>query len=129
MFVFSDRMYENLKKLVQIVLPAISSAYFALAEIWGLPDPEKVVGSLAVLSTFLGICLGISNKTYEALNVSDVGVIRVTEDQEGKQTFSLEVNGDPLDILNRTEVKFKVQKESVVVEAEPPKKRTSRSTK
>jgi hypothetical protein len=113
MFVFSDRVYEILKKLVQIILPAISSAYFGLASIWNLPEPEKVVGTIAILTTFLGVCLGISNKTYSALNVGEVGTLQVTEDQEGKMIFGLEVNGDPLDILDRNEVKFKVNKTTV----------------
>jgi hypothetical protein len=110
MFVFSDRVYEILKKLVQIILPAISSAYFGLASIWDLPEPEKVVGTIAILTTFLGVCLGISNKTYSALNVGEVGTLQVTEDQKGKMIFGLEMNGDPLDILDRNEVRFKVNK-------------------
>ena len=112
MFLMSDKLYERLKKLTLVILPAISALYFGLASIWGLPEPDKVVGSIACLQVFLGACLGISNSTYKALDAGNIGDVVVTEDKTGKKTLSFEANGDPLDILEqRSEVKFKVRKQ------------------
>lgn len=128
MFVMSDKMYNGAKKLVQIYLPAISALYFGLANIWGFPSPDKVVGSIAILTTFIGVCIGISNKTYEAMGGGNVGTIVVTEKLDGGRSFSLEVNDETgLDHLETMDsVSFKVDKE--VVKQVAPKKAT-RATK
>lgn len=108
MFMFNPQTYELLKKLVQVILPAIGSAYFALANIWGLPAAENVVGTIAVITTFLGICLGISSSTYNKLDAAFDGAIVVTRKENGAKLFSLEINGDPEDIEKFGSLKFRV---------------------
>lgn len=111
MFILSDRLYNGAKRFVQIILPAISALYFGLAQIWGFPDPEKVVGTIACVQLFLGICLGISSKTYNDLNAGEVGQLVIIQDELGHKTYSLELKGDPETIDNKDEVTFKVLKE------------------
>ena len=60
----SNKVYDILKFIAQIVLPAIGTLYFGLAQIWGLPYGEEVVGTIAVVDTFLGAILGISTSNY-----------------------------------------------------------------
>ena len=60
----SDKTYNILKKVAQIVLPAAGTLYFALAGIWGFPYGEAVVGTITAVDTFLGVCLGISKASY-----------------------------------------------------------------
>lgn len=62
--VFSDKVYDVLKKIAQTVLPAMGTLYFALAGIWGFPYGEQVVGTIAAIDTFLGVCLEVSSKNY-----------------------------------------------------------------
>lgn len=109
MFILSDKMYTRGKKLVQVILPAISALYFGLATIWGFPEPDKVVGTIACVQLFLGVCLGISNKTYNAMGGSDVGKLMVSYDEAGKINYLLEVKGDPIDIQTKDQVTFKVE--------------------
>lgn len=59
-----NKVYDWLKWIVQLVLPALGTAYFALAGIWGFPFGEQVVGTITVITTFLGAILGISKLTY-----------------------------------------------------------------
>ena len=59
-----NETYDILKRLCTIILPALGTLYFALAQIWGLPYGEQVVGTLAAVSTFIGVCIGISTATY-----------------------------------------------------------------
>lgn len=67
----SNKLYDTLKFIASIVLPATSSLYFALANIWNLPFGEEVVGTIAVITTFLGTLLQISSKSYykEVINI------------------------------------------------------------
>lgn len=127
MFVFSDKTYQALKKLVQIFIPAVSSAYFTLAALWDFPSPDKVVGSLAVLATFLGVAIGISNKTYEAMGGGNVGTVVITEDDD-KKLYSLELNEDVDDLADKDTISFKVLAAPPLqksVSPKPPTKRRS----
>lgn len=60
----SNKTYDILKYITQIVIPAVGTLYFALAGIWGFPYGEEIVGTLAALDTFMGVVLGISSKQY-----------------------------------------------------------------
>lgn len=61
----SDRMYDCLKWIAQILLPAIGTLYFALAQIWNFPYAEQIVGSITALDAFLGAILGVSTAVYK----------------------------------------------------------------
>ena len=60
----SNRAYDVLKYIAQIVLPALGAFYFGLAKIWGFPYGEEIVGTLALIDTFLGALLKISTDNY-----------------------------------------------------------------
>lgn len=60
----SNKTYDVLKYIAQYVLPALGTLYFALAQIWGLPFGEQIVGTIAAVDTFLGVILGISSYNY-----------------------------------------------------------------
>lgn len=60
----SNKTYDVLKWVAQIVLPALGTLYFALASIWGFPYGEQVVGTITAVDTFLGAVLGLSNSNY-----------------------------------------------------------------
>lgn len=62
--VLTNSMYDKLKWIAQILLPAIGTLYFALAQIWGLPFAEQIVGTITALDCFLGAILGISTAVY-----------------------------------------------------------------
>ena len=59
-----NKVYDILKWIALIVLPALGTLYFALAGIWKLPYGEEVVGTITAIDTFLGALLGISNIQY-----------------------------------------------------------------
>ena len=60
----SNKTYDVLKYIAQIVLPALGTLYFALATIWGLPYAEQVVGTITAVDTFLGVILKVSSDSY-----------------------------------------------------------------
>jgi len=67
----SNKSYDRWKWIAQILIPAISALYFGLAKIWGLPYATEIVGTLAVIDTFLGALLGISSMKYKASGGDD----------------------------------------------------------
>lgn len=60
----SNKLYDVLKYIAQIVLPAVATLYFALSQIWGLPFGEEIVGTITAIDCFLGALLGISTAQY-----------------------------------------------------------------
>lgn len=64
----TNKMYDVLKFIAQILLPALGTLYFALASIWGLPYGEQIVGTITAVDAFLGALLGISSKRYSVLS-------------------------------------------------------------
>lgn len=76
--IISSKTYDLLKRLVQFVLPSVGAFYFALAQIWGLPAGEAVVGTVAALTVFLSAVLGVSNRAYNNDDARFDGVIAVS---------------------------------------------------
>ena len=60
----SNKLYDILKWLVIIVLPALATLYAALAAVWAWPCPDQVVTTITAVDTFLGAVLCISSATY-----------------------------------------------------------------
>lgn len=105
-FVLSERLYDFGKSLVLLFLPAISSAYFALGKIWGFPYVEQIVGTLAVIATFLGTVLHISNSQYKSSEAAYDGTVTATPTDEGTD---IRFNVDPHDLVNKDSVRLKVK--------------------
>lgn len=76
----SNRTYDTIKQLVQKGLPALGALYAGLAVIWGLPNGEEVVGSIAALTVCLGVFLSISDRRYESSGAKYDGEVVVTGD-------------------------------------------------
>ena len=63
--IMNNKLYDALKWIAQILLPAIGTLYFALAQIWNLPLGEQIVGTITAVDAFLGVILGISKSNYD----------------------------------------------------------------
>lgn len=60
----NNKVYDVLKWVSLVFLPALGSLYFGLSQIWGLPYGEQIVGTIALIETFLGALIGISTINY-----------------------------------------------------------------
>lgn len=61
----NDTVYDVLKWVALIVLPAVATLYTTLAGIWGLPFAEQVPATVTAIDLFIGALLGLSNATYK----------------------------------------------------------------
>lgn len=101
----SDRAYNYIKRIVQVILPALGTLYVTLAQIWGLPAPEAVAGTILALATFLGVMLGISSARYQPY-AGDL----VIDENEGENPYMwLDLNELPEDFTNKDEVLMRVK--------------------
>lgn len=106
--VLKDGMYEKIKWLVIVVLPAGGTLYFALASLWGLPSAEQVLGSVLAVQAFLGVVLGISTSQYKNSDARFDGTLTTTETPE-KHIVSVETDLHPKELAKKDEVVLKVK--------------------
>jgi hypothetical protein len=66
----SNKVYDSLKWLAMVFLPAAGVLYTALAAIWGLPYAQEIQGTILAVVVFLGAVLQISSAKYGASNNS-----------------------------------------------------------
>lgn len=107
-----SKVYDILKWIVQIGLPAFGALYFAMSEIWGLPHAIEVVGTVTAVTTFLGVMLGISTYQYNHSDVKYDGTVIVDEEEvDGapKLKYNLALNEVPENLRKLKEVTLKVQ--------------------
>ena len=60
----NNKLYDILKWVVMIVIPALTTAYVGLAAVWAFPYAEEVAKTSAVICALLGALLGISSAEY-----------------------------------------------------------------
>jgi hypothetical protein len=59
-----NKVYDVLKWLVVIVIPALTTAYVGLSAVWGWGYAEPIAKTSAIVCTLLGAILGISTINY-----------------------------------------------------------------
>ena len=77
----SDKVYDVLKFIAQIVLPALATFYLTLAGIWSLPYGEQISGTIMAIDTLLGAILMISSTKYNSNNVSAETINNIKESE------------------------------------------------
>lgn len=88
---FTNGLYDKLKFLAQIILPALATFWFAVASIWDLPNTVEIVGTITAIDTFLGVVLQLSTKQYYNSGANfDGDVIVSPEDGGNKVTFAFD---------------------------------------
>lgn len=106
-----DTTYAAVKHTASLVLPAIGTLYYALAQIWHLPNAEEVLGTIAAVNAFLGIVLGVATKSYnnsDTKYVGDVAFEPVDGDETTKRMVA-HLNTHPQVISSRTEALFRIK--------------------
>lgn len=61
----SNKVYDILKWIALIVLPAVATLYASLAPVWNLPYGEQIVSTITAVDVFLGALLQISSAQYK----------------------------------------------------------------
>lgn len=60
----NDKVYDVLKWIALIFLPAFAVFYGAVGPVWNWFEPDKIVYTLTALDTFLGALIGVSTIEY-----------------------------------------------------------------
>lgn len=63
-FQLNDKVYDILKWLALIALPALAVLYSVLAGVWGWPYASEVSTTINAVIAFIGALIGISTKSF-----------------------------------------------------------------
>lgn len=96
----NNKIYDKLKTTALVVLPALATLYFLLAQIWNLPDPEKVIGTIVAIDTVLGGSLKYSSRRYYKSGKNFDGEINFIEREDGDEKVRFDINKDPVDVIH-----------------------------
>lgn len=105
----SNKVYDTLKFIVMIVLPAIATLYIAISGVLvangldGLPYPEVVSGIITAVVTFLGTILRISTNSY-----SGDGTLKIDTTDLEKDVYQLALDTPVEDLKGKKSVTFMV---------------------
>lgn len=69
----NNKVYDVLKWLVVLALPALGALYSTLASVWGWPYSQAVCATLDAVALCLGTVLGISCAAYNKENGDGTG--------------------------------------------------------
>ena len=69
----NDKLYDLLKWICMVVIPALTTAYVGLSAVWGWPYATEIAKTSAVICTLLGALLGISTAQYNKQGGCDDG--------------------------------------------------------
>ncbi len=61
----SNELYDLLRAIADLLLPALGALYFGLAGIWNFPYGEEIVGSITLVVAFIDIVLRILKGKYD----------------------------------------------------------------
>ena len=106
----SNKVYDIMKYVAQILLPALGALYFGLAQIWGLPNAEEVVGTVTIFDTFLGAVLLISTKQYDNSSAKYDGNLIFDEEDPDRRVLRFEVDAPLEEIAVKENLTIKVHK-------------------
>jgi len=59
-----DKVYDVLKWLTVICIPALGTAYVTFAGVWGWPYAEEVSKTVMAVCTLCGALIGVSTAEY-----------------------------------------------------------------
>ncbi len=89
----SNKAYDVIKHIVQVVLPALGALYFTLSEIYDWSNGAQVVGTISAIALFLGVSLGLSSRAYKAQDPGFDGALHIHR-EDGLPILQLEFENE-----------------------------------
>jgi len=102
-------LYDTLKWIAQIFLPALGVLYFALSQIWGLPAGVEVVGTITAIDLFLGALLSLSNASYQ-----------ISDEKYGGEVHPMRNPELPPSLVFNAPLSELTQKSEIILKVVPP---------
>lgn len=80
----SNELFDLLKWLCLIVLPALSTAVSVIFKIWNIPMGDEIAQTITAVAALIGACLGVSSVNYYKNDSIERPDDKVIEDHKGE---------------------------------------------
>jgi hypothetical protein len=97
--VFTNKLYDRLKFIALIFLPALATLIFALGAAWGWANTGQLVGTITAVDAFLGALLQVSTNKYYKSGANFDGDVNVLP-EDGGNKVQIAFNAPPEDIVD-----------------------------
>jgi len=104
MLKMSNKTYDTLKWITWILLPALEVLIAGIFSLYGLPNGEKVVGTIALIDAFLGTLLKKSSDAY-----TGDGELIVDTSNPDRDIYSIAIEDYPEVLADKDQVMLKVK--------------------
>lgn len=101
----TNKMYDAIKWIVVIVIPAIITLYATLGNIWNFPRVEQITATLAAIDVFLGAIMQISSSKYNKTYDGTLHVDTITDEEADKYLFEID---DLDDLADKDKITLKI---------------------
>lgn len=99
-----NKTYDTLKWIASLLLPGITTLWLSIGKIWNIPFTAEIGATIAAVTVFMQVVLGISKKNYS-------GEGEITVDETGNVTNFEIQNGSTInDLTEKNNVMLKVTK-------------------
>lgn len=78
-----NRVYDLLKWLCLLVLPALSTFVAVVFPLWGIPYADEIAQTITALATLIGACIGVSCMNYKGEPMERPDETEADNDEEG----------------------------------------------
>jgi hypothetical protein len=121
-FVIGSKLYDKIKFVVQILIPALITLYTFLGTTWHWPDVKEVVGSLSAIALFLGSAAHISSANYTPPSKTGTpdGNFNVVTLPDGKKSVTLSFDQDPATLIDGRVLTFEVKEDGQPADGSDP---------
>lgn len=108
---FPDHIYDILKYLAQVGLPALATLVFSLGPIWDLPNADEITKTIVAVNVFLGALLVLNQVRWNNSDEKYDGTIDPAHANAQTSSEALSLKSEPNDLLGQKEVLLKVRPE------------------
>lgn len=93
--IMTDRTYEQIRQLIELVIPAFTGAYIALANIWNWPAADKVAATGVAVTLLLTTLLKVARKVYNKSEAKYDGDLVLDKTDPDQKTLLIAPKVDP----------------------------------
>ena len=80
----SNRAFDILRLIGELILPALATLYAALGAIWGWPYIEAIVGTIAAVTAFIGALVNGLRRVYNKKEDNNEEDLLESEQSDGE---------------------------------------------
>src|SRR4051812_16416668 len=106
----TGKLYDVLKLIAMVVLPALATLYLGLGNLWNWPSTDEVDASIVLLNTFLGALLQLNARSYYKDDSNYDGFLssNSNDPDTGLPNLKMTITKLPDEILSENVIRLKV---------------------